>query len=405
MNKLCRARAVPSASILHVIRSPRTPFEQMNMLELLHTRLRIPGPPGPGGEVGAGGQRARVLRARDPLAHRQQRGVLVPGPGRVPRLPGPAGELVPGGQRVRVLRAKDPLLDGQQRGVLVAGRGRVPRLPGPAGQLVPGEQGARVLRAKDPLVHGQQRGVLVAGRGRVPRLPGPAGQLVPGEQGARVLRAKDPLLDGQQPGVPVPGRGRVPRLPGPAGQLLAGGQGVRVLRAKDPLLDGQQPGKQIPGRGRVPRVPGPAGELVPGGVDIAEMRGGAVERQLRLQVSEENADAERLAALTGYLRSELLQLEVENVSAPLDGIPPPGSRAVSVASVGGLLVTLGQSAQSLNAVISVVSAWLRRGRSSSRAVRLELENDRLELSQASTTDQERLIELFISRHSAEGGDL
>jgi len=35
MNKLCQARAVPSASILHVIRSLRTPFEQMNMLELI----------------------------------------------------------------------------------------------------------------------------------------------------------------------------------------------------------------------------------------------------------------------------------------------------------------------------------------------------------------------------------
>jgi len=37
MNKLCRARAVPSASILHVIRSLRTPFEQMNMLELVRS--------------------------------------------------------------------------------------------------------------------------------------------------------------------------------------------------------------------------------------------------------------------------------------------------------------------------------------------------------------------------------
>ena len=126
--------------------------------------------------------------------------------------------------------------------------------------------------------------------------------------------------------------------------------------------------------------------------------------QLRLQISEENADAERLALLSGYLRSELLQLDLEDVSAPLDGGPPPGSRAVSVASVGGLLVTLGQSAQSLSAVVSAISAWLRRGRNSGRTVRLELGTDKLELSQASTADQERLIELFISRHFLEGGD-
>jgi len=33
MNKLCRARPVPSASALNVIRSLRTPLEQMIMLE------------------------------------------------------------------------------------------------------------------------------------------------------------------------------------------------------------------------------------------------------------------------------------------------------------------------------------------------------------------------------------
>ena len=65
--------------------------------------------PGPAGEVGAGGQGVRVLRAEDPLEHGQQRGELVPGPGRIPRLPGPAGEVGAGDQGVRVLRAEDPL--------------------------------------------------------------------------------------------------------------------------------------------------------------------------------------------------------------------------------------------------------------------------------------------------------
>ena len=32
-----------------------------------------------------------------------------------------------------------------------------------------------------------------------------------------------------------------------------------------------------------------------------------MDGELRLQLSEEGADAERVAALTGYLRSELLQ--------------------------------------------------------------------------------------------------
>ena len=91
------------------------------MRELLHTRLHVPGPPAPVGEVGAGGQRGRVLGARYPLAHWQQRGELVAGTSRIPRPPGPGGEVAAGGQRVRVLGSQDPLQDRQQRCELVAG--------------------------------------------------------------------------------------------------------------------------------------------------------------------------------------------------------------------------------------------------------------------------------------------
>ena len=129
-----------------------------------------------------------------------------------------------------------------------------------------------------------------------------------------------------------------------------------------------------------------------------------MDLELHLQISEEGADAERLAALTGYLRAELLQLDVENVTAPQAGEAPPGARGVDVAAVGALLVALGQSADGLRAVVSAIRAWLRRGEGTWRTVRLELGGDALELSQASAADQERLIELFVSRHATgEGG--
>jgi hypothetical protein len=121
--------------------------------------------------------------------------------------------------------------------------------------------------------------------------------------------------------------------------------------------------------------------------------------ELRLQLAEEGADAERLAVLTGYLRGELLQLDVEHVTALRAGEPPPGSRALDVATVGALLIALGQSAEGLRSVVFVIRDWLRRGKETGRAVRLELGNDALELSQASTADQERLIELFVRRHT------
>jgi len=128
-----------------------------------------------------------------------------------------------------------------------------------------------------------------------------------------------------------------------------------------------------------------------------------MNEELRLQISEEDADAERLATLTGYLRAELLQLDVEDVVAPRAGDVPLGARAVDVAAVGALLVALGQSAEGLRSVVSVIKGWLGRGEGTRRTVRLELGGDVLELSQVSTADQERLIGLFISRHASGKG--
>src|SRR5262249_30730841 len=102
---------------------------------------------------------------------------------------------------------------------------------------------------------------------------------------------------------------------------------------------------------------------------------------------------------TGYLRSELLQLNVEDVRALPAGEPPPGARGFGVATVGALLIAVGQSAEALRSVVAVIKDWLRRGEGTGRAVRLELGGDALELSKASAADQERLIELFILRHA------
>jgi hypothetical protein len=128
-----------------------------------------------------------------------------------------------------------------------------------------------------------------------------------------------------------------------------------------------------------------------------------MDGELRLQLSEEGADAERVAVLTGYLRGELLQLDVEDVTALPAGEPPPGSRAFDVATVGALLIALGQSAEGLRSVVAAIRDWLRRGEGTRRTVRLELAGDALELSQASAADQAQLIELFVARHTTGEG--
>jgi hypothetical protein len=130
-----------------------------------------------------------------------------------------------------------------------------------------------------------------------------------------------------------------------------------------------------------------------------------MDGQLRIQLSEDGADAERLDTLTGYLRRELSELDVDDVTALAAGPPPAGSRATDAAAVGGLMIALGSSADGLRAVVTAIRAWLSRGSGVRRTIRLELGGDALELSQASAADQERLIGLFISRHSESSGGL
>ena len=132
--------------------------------------------------------------------------------------------------------------------------------------------------------------------------------------------------------------------------------------------------------------------VTPGGVPM--------NGELRLQLSEEGADAGQLDELTRFLRQELLQLDVEDVTAQRAGNPPPGARGgLDAAQVGGLMVALGNDAQGLAAVIAAIKAWLARRHGARRSVRLEIGGDVLELSSATVTDQDQLIRLFVGRHA------
>jgi hypothetical protein len=124
---------------------------------------------------------------------------------------------------------------------------------------------------------------------------------------------------------------------------------------------------------------------------------------MRLHLAEEGAGAEHIDALTGYLRRELLHLDVEVTALP-GGDAPPGTRGLDVVAVGGLLVSLGNSAAGLGPVISAVRRWLARGGGNRRTVRIEIGGEVLELSEATAGEQDRLVRMFVSRHSTgEGG--
>jgi hypothetical protein len=127
------------------------------------------------------------------------------------------------------------------------------------------------------------------------------------------------------------------------------------------------------------------------------------EEELRLHLTEEGADADQLDELAGSLRQELLQLDVDDVTKLPPGEPPPGAQGRDAVTAGGLMVAIGSTAHGLSVVISVARAWLARGGKTRREVRLDIGGDVLKLSGASAADQERLVDLFISRHvSSEG---
>jgi len=122
------------------------------------------------------------------------------------------------------------------------------------------------------------------------------------------------------------------------------------------------------------------------------------ETAVLVSLSESGADDERVDTLTRQLRTELLGLDVRDVrSVPAGTEPPPGSRGFDVATVGQLAVAI-VGTQGLAGLVSAVLGWLGRGHEAPRTVRLEIEGDVLELSGASSQEQDRLVEMFLSRH-------
>lgn len=120
---------------------------------------------------------------------------------------------------------------------------------------------------------------------------------------------------------------------------------------------------------------------------------------ISLSLAEEDADDARLDALTGYLREDLLRTDVDDVQRAAGGEAVPGSRALDVAAVGALVVTLGNTATSLKEVVATVRGWLSRGAGVRRTVKIEMDGDVLELSEVSAAEQDRLVNLFVDRHA------
>lgn len=109
-------------------------------------------------------------------------------------------------------------------------------------------------------------------------------------------------------------------------------------------------------------------------------------------------DAEEIAQATWQLRRELLDLDVNSVEVPAAGEPPPGSRAMDVAALGALVVTVVDS-QLLSGVVAAVRSFL--GAATGRSVTLKLGDDVLELTGVSSKEQRRLADEWLARHTGQ----
>jgi hypothetical protein len=117
--------------------------------------------------------------------------------------------------------------------------------------------------------------------------------------------------------------------------------------------------------------------------------------KLVLQVSAvPGEDAGELAAQAGWLRNELLDLDVAGVDPLPDEAVPPEAKGVA-AVAGWLSVRLGPEA--LRAVLAKVGDWVARN---DRVVEVSYGGDTLKLGRATHEQQEKIIDDWLARHPA-----
>jgi hypothetical protein len=113
---------------------------------------------------------------------------------------------------------------------------------------------------------------------------------------------------------------------------------------------------------------------------------------------EAGHDREERDELTTRLRRELLELDVAGVRRGVAGDAPEGAKAVDVAAVGTLIVTVAQTAPAIVAVVDAVRSWLGRRRpGSAGSVKLRIGDAEIEVTGEASPDQQRLIAAWLER--------
>jgi hypothetical protein len=125
------------------------------------------------------------------------------------------------------------------------------------------------------------------------------------------------------------------------------------------------------------------------------MREQMTELILHLDPDHEG-DAEELEKFSRQLREELMDMDLEAVDFISTGETPEKAKGFPI-EWGTLIVALVASGGVITTLINVLKSWLTR--QDRRSITLEINGDKLEVSSISSEEQQKLIDLWLSRHS------
>jgi hypothetical protein len=119
----------------------------------------------------------------------------------------------------------------------------------------------------------------------------------------------------------------------------------------------------------------------------------AVERGVVVRVSPASGDDPgELAELTGRLRLELLDLDVQAVDPVAEGDVPEGAKGLP-AIAGWLVVHLGR--EGLSTVLGQLADWVSHN---DRTVEVTVGGDVLKLGRATREQQDKIIDAWLAQH-------
>lgn len=110
----------------------------------------------------------------------------------------------------------------------------------------------------------------------------------------------------------------------------------------------------------------------------------------------EPADDEERDRQTRRVRRELSDAGIPSSLVDSTTPPPEGARGLGADEIGQLLATIPPSLIALRGLISCLRSWVSSG--SRRRVVLEMDGDRLEVTNATAPEQDKLIDAWIGRH-------